>query len=239
MAGVAPRSEKLGEAVARAIARDMQALAPGTMLPPESVMLDRYRLGRASLREGLRILEIHGLITIKSGPGGGPVVNRATSEDFGRMASLHYQSIGATFRDLVNARIVIEPMMAGIAAEQRNPELIARLQQIVSSSEAGDPVEYGHGVRDFHQVLAGTSDNPVLNLFGQSLRDVYNAKVSPALLAMETKTLVVRQHEQIVKAIAAGEAAKARRLTRAHMEELMVAVAQLYSGLLDEVVTWH
>src|SRR6478736_4725215 len=69
---VAPRAEKVSEVVARSIVQDIASreLQPGTMLPPESVMLERYRVGRASLREGLRILEIQGLITIKPGPGG-------------------------------------------------------------------------------------------------------------------------------------------------------------------------
>src|SRR5215211_3941173 len=85
--GGTPRAEKVSEVVARSIVQDIAArrLPPGTMLPSESVMLDRYRVGRASLREGLRILEIQGLITIKPGPGGGPMVATASSHDFGRM----------------------------------------------------------------------------------------------------------------------------------------------------------
>ena len=67
------RNEKIAESVARQILRDiqLQGLAPGSMLPPESAMLERFDIGRGSLREALRILEVNGLITIKTGPGGG------------------------------------------------------------------------------------------------------------------------------------------------------------------------
>jgi DNA-binding FadR family transcriptional regulator len=238
---IPPRTEKRSEAVARAIAKDISVrkLAPGSMLPSEAVMLERFKLGRTSLREALRILELHGLITMKVGPGGGPVVVRATSEDFGRMSTLHYQNIGATFRDLVEARIVIEPMMAAIAAEERDPDLIKRLKEIVSVTVPVTDNAYEHRVHDFHSVLAGTSGNPVLDLFGQSLRDVYNARVSATLLAVDTREQVLREHKAIVKAITNGDVEAARRLTKRHMESLMATVSKLFPGLLNEVVSWH
>jgi len=81
-----PRSGKISETIARDILDDIvvRQLPPGTMLASEAVMLDRYGVGRASLREALRILEIHGLIKIKPGPRGGPVVAEVTSSDLGR-----------------------------------------------------------------------------------------------------------------------------------------------------------
>lgn len=38
-------------------------------------MLGTYGVGRGTLREALRCLEMQGVVTIKTGPGGGPVVN--------------------------------------------------------------------------------------------------------------------------------------------------------------------
>src|ERR1700689_1242920 len=71
-----PRSGKISQTIARNILDDIvvRQLPPGTMLSSEAGMLARYGVGRASLREALRILEIHGLIKIKPGPRGGPVV---------------------------------------------------------------------------------------------------------------------------------------------------------------------
>jgi len=63
-------------------------LAPGAKLAPQAEMLEEFQVGRASLREALRILETHGLITIKPGPGGGPVVSGVHGADFGRMATV-------------------------------------------------------------------------------------------------------------------------------------------------------
>ena len=46
-----------------------EKLQPGSLLPSEAVMLKEYGVGRASLREALRVLEVNGLITVKPGPG--------------------------------------------------------------------------------------------------------------------------------------------------------------------------
>src|SRR4051812_2370456 len=104
------RSDKVSEKIARRILRDIVArsIQPGTKLPPEALMLQRYDVGRASLREGLRILEVYGLIWIKPGPGGGPVVADVSSLDFGRGASFFYHAVSATLHDLVESRVFVE-----------------------------------------------------------------------------------------------------------------------------------
>jgi GntR family transcriptional regulator, transcriptional repressor for pyruvate dehydrogenase complex len=241
--GAARRTEKVSEVVAQSIVQDIVArdLPPGTMLPPESVMLERYRVGRASLREGLRILEIQGLITIKPGPGGGPVVGSATSRDFGRMSTLHYQAARAPFRALVEARRVIEPMMVGLAAEARDPKLIARLRELSQQvrSQIDDDATYKAGTADFHRIIAGSSGNQVLDLFGQSLLDIYWERVAGTLFALEHRVHVQDEHDAITKAIEAGDAKRAQRLMDSHMDDVVQGVVDRYPGLLDEVVDWR
>src|SRR5690606_33032560 len=109
-------------------------------LEPEGAMLRRYRVARASLREALRILEIHGLIRIKPGPGGGPVVAAVDSGDFGRMATLYFQALDIRVAALVDTRLVLEPVLARLAAERRSPEWDERLRAVV---RAGDDAADG------------------------------------------------------------------------------------------------
>ena len=237
------RTEKVSEVVARAIANDIVArdLAPGTKLPPETVMLERYQVGRASLREGLRILETHGLITIKPGPGGGPVVARVTSQDFGRMATLHYQGIRATFRDLIDARLMIEPVMAKLAAERRDPDLLDELRGVSDRTEAGlgEGREYFEATKSFHSVISGASGNRVLDLFARSLQDVYAARIVGFVFPPDARSQVHADHEAIIKAIEKGDAKRAERLMREHMEEWAQFSVERIPGMLDEVVDWR
>ena len=112
---------KVAEVVARQILHDIvdRELEPGAKLPSEVEMAETHGVARGSLREALRILEIHGLITLKPGPGGGPVVAAINSEDLGQTLTFFLQASGATFRELMQARLVLEPLMARAAAEHR------------------------------------------------------------------------------------------------------------------------
>jgi GntR family transcriptional repressor for pyruvate dehydrogenase complex len=239
----ARRAEKISEAVARSIAHDIasRSLPPGTTLPSEVVMLERYQVGRASLREGLRILEINGLLSVRPGPGGGPVVAAASSKDFGRMSTLHYQGTGATFRELLEARMVIEPLMARLAAERRDPGLIDQLKDLSDRTKAGvgSDREYSHYSSEFHAAIASASGNRILNLFGRSLKDVYAERVPGAMFPIEERDVVVRDHDAIFKAIQSGRGAAAERLMRKHMERFADLVSVRLPGALDEVVDWR
>jgi DNA-binding FadR family transcriptional regulator len=57
-------------------------------------MIRHYGVSRESLREGLRLLEVQGLITLRRGPGGGPVVGHIDPATLGRTSTLYYHVAG-------------------------------------------------------------------------------------------------------------------------------------------------
>ena len=198
-------------------------------------------MGRASLREGLRILEIQGLITIKPGPGRrtggvGRQLQRVRADGDAALPGRR-----ATFREVVDARMMIEPLMAKLAAEARNPKLIVALHAASDRTSSGlaDDQRYSDSAADFHVLIMKATGNRILSLFAESLRDVYNDRVSGALFPIEDRQSVQRAHEQVIEAIEAGDAEAAERLMRGHMEQFTGYVSKRYPGLLDEVVDWR
>ncbi|MBM3345731.1 MAG: FadR family transcriptional regulator [Betaproteobacteria bacterium] len=230
---------KVAEVVARNIARRIgsEKLVPGTQLESEAQMLVKYGVARASLREALRILEVHGLITIKAGPGGGAVVAGVSTRDFGRMATLYFQAGTMTFRELIEARLVMEPVMARLAAERSDAALIERLLALSIPLESDEA--YLHTSAEFHRLVASMSDNRILNLFSHSLEDIFHDRVSGMLFPVSRRAKVVAVHAAIARAIARGEAAKAERLMREHMLEYARYVERRHPALMDEVVDWR
>lgn len=241
--GIGPparRTEKISELVAREIVHDMKGLPPATMLPPEAAMLGRYRVGRASLREALRILEVQGLIIIRPGPGGGPMVSAIQTRDFARMTSLYLHLSGARYRDVLTARLVMEPVMARLAAERQDVADAARLEEfIVSPTAPLDDAEYKQTSSSFHDVLAGLSGNRVLDFMGRGLKDLYTDRFEQTVFPMEARDQIAHDHRAIAKAIVAGNATRAERLMREHMLDFARFYEERNPGALDEVVDWR
>lgn len=238
------RGEKLYETVAREIVRRIreEELPPGTLLPSESQMLADFGVGRASLREALRVLEVGGLITIKPGPGGGPVVAGVEAREFGRMASLYFQVGRMTFSELMEARLVMEPVMARLAAERRDPRLVAELDRAVDDMQKvqlSNDTEYLSTSADFHETVAGMSGNRILDLFGSALLELFYDRVSGMLFPVSRRSGIRDAHAAIAEAIRDGDADRAETLMREHMVEYVEYAKRRYPALLDEIVDWR
>jgi GntR family transcriptional repressor for pyruvate dehydrogenase complex len=238
-----PRSGKISETIARDILDDIvqRKLPPGTMLASEAVMLDRYGVGRASLREALRILEIHGLIKIKPGPKGGPVVAEVTSADLGRSATFFFHAIGATFADLLGARLVIEPMMARLAATNLTAAGAEELKRAVEDHErdATQPSSsWGRTSAGFHVIVNGLSGNKVLDMLGRALLDIH-AERTQTEFPVSGRGDVSRAHQRIAQAILDGDADAAEQRMRRHVQAQITNVRQTRPEMLDELIDWR
>jgi GntR family transcriptional repressor for pyruvate dehydrogenase complex len=236
------RTEKLATTVARRIVRDIAArkLPPGARLAAEQKMLEIYHVGRASLREALRLLEAQGIIWVKPGPNGGPVVGAPGAREFGRMAAMYLQLDGATLRDLVQSRLLIEPMMAGYLARQPPPDLRRRLEESILGNGSVDmsDSEYVHASSEFHSVITGMSGNKVLDLFIRSLKSVYDDRVGVYAFPPDQREAAMQDHIEITRAILAGDERGAEGLMREHMQAFVDFLAAGNPALLDEIIDW-
>ncbi|RFU19538.1 FadR/GntR family transcriptional regulator [Geodermatophilus marinus] len=242
--GSAPRPIKRGAKVAEALAQEIvheivsRKLPPGTLLSSEAQMLEDYGVGRGSLREALRILEVHGLITMKPGRNGGPMVIEVGTRDYGRMSTLFFHLGGMTFQQLIEARLVLEPMMARLAAERRGQELVGALAD-PDRTRVEDDATYYDATTDFHRGVASMSGNPVLNLLSVSLEDIFRDQVTGLLSPKDERRHVLEVHAAIAQAIADGDAEAAERLMHDHMQEYADWVRKKHPQLMDQVIDWR
>jgi len=236
------RPEKVSSIVARRIAREIveRDLEPGALLEPEAAMMEHFGVSRASLREGLRILETLGLVQIRPGPGGGPSVAALESADFGRVATLYFQIMGARLADVIEARLTIEPVMASLAATRHDPAMNDDLRESMSRHyDTKDDAEWRAVTDNFHSLICSMSGNPLLNLLARALKDIYTERVSGLVFPEEKRDHVRATHEEITVAIEGGHAETAERLMRDHMRAYADYFADRYPGLMDELVDWR
>ncbi|MFF5181576.1 FadR/GntR family transcriptional regulator [Micromonospora sp. NPDC000316] len=234
---------KMGELVARQILEDIveQGLSAGAGLPTEAQMVQAYGVSRGTLREALRILEINGLVRVRPGRGGGPIVGAVDPHTFGRTMALFMQMGRTRFGELVEARVIMEPLMARLAAERRDEAHLRELAESMrehATLEERDEASYLAVMQRFHGVVAGLSGNGVLDLFGRALKEIYTERVVAAERRPERWEDVRREHQAVAAAIADGDAARAETLMRAHMVALADHLERDYAGLHDEVIGW-
>jgi GntR family transcriptional regulator, transcriptional repressor for pyruvate dehydrogenase complex len=242
LARPANRPPKLAEVVARDIVADIAAAGwkPGERLPPESAMVARFKVGRASLREALRILEIQGIVRLKPGPGGGPVVAAEAVQDYARMSTLHFQMRSVTYDELLSARLMLESMMARLAAErvdERSRQLLG--DHLALEASLGDEDDRLFDIwADFHELLGALCGNGVMSLFAATLQEIHRDRVlyaerpaSGATLAQRTRA----EHKAIAKAIIAGKPGLAERLTREHVDRFQ---DDRWRGVAKTIITW-
>jgi GntR family transcriptional regulator, transcriptional repressor for pyruvate dehydrogenase complex len=235
------RTDKVGQLVARSILDEMTrgGLEPGTRLPAEAQMMVDYQVGRGTLREALRILEVNGLITIKPGPGGGPTVEAASTHDFGRMATMFFHARGLTLRELIEARLVMEPVAARLAAQRRSEDDIAKLQKLIDFEEKGDEDAYVASTSDFHELIAEIGGNGVIAIFTESLAEVFHARVRGILFPPgKPRRQVVSTHAAIAQAVIDGDAETAEKLMLEHMEAYVRYVEKSHPTLMAELIDW-
>jgi DNA-binding FadR family transcriptional regulator/transposase len=244
---VEPRKPKIAEVVAHNIARDISTrrLRPGNRLPSETVALTRFSVSRSSLREALRMLELLGVIRIRTGAGGGPVVGQVTSADFGSTTTFYYHLIGVTIREILAARCILEPALVRLAVDQTDPAVKGRLRTFMNRLGGDDtlgPAWRSQRERSrtagFHWALIETG-NGVLDLFSHSLQDVWMARQTMEPFPSQVAAHHDRDHWMIAQAILNRDGAMAESLMRTHMDYLYDFANVHWSDLLDEVIDWH
>ena len=238
------RKQKVSHVLARQILNDvlLRDYRPGDSLGGEAELLQRYKVGRGSLREALRLLEVHGLIYIRPGPGGGPVLSSVDSRDFGRMAALFFQYNGAVLGELIHARLVVEPLLAAMAASNRDPVEIKGLVDIMSRATSNPIDDDALWVREshaFHNYIAHLAGNRVLELFANSLKEIFSERIKGKPLTLDERREVLDAHHRIAQAIEQGDGATAEREMRDHMTQVASHSSESHAGLLDEIIQWR
>jgi DNA-binding FadR family transcriptional regulator len=239
-----PRGTKTAELVAAQIVDDIVngQLAPGTRLPPEHAMVEHFGVSRSSLREALRILEVNGLIVLRAGPQGGPLVGSVDPDHFGRTLSLFLEMGRATYQDLMEARVMIEPFMARLAAERGGERSVSELRQVITEHELLDPnnvAEYLRVTNDFHLVIAGLSGNPLLDLFGRGIEGIAKQRLAVSSQPPSRWPEVKAEHEAIANAIINRDPPEAERLMSSHMGAFTASFSRRYRVLYKDIIRWQ
>lgn len=238
------RTPKTSENTARTIIRDIirDGRQPGDPLPSEATMLDHYNVSRESLREALRLLEVQGLVAIRRGPGGGPSVCTVDPANLGRVSTLYYHLAGATYRELWEAWILAESLLAERAAT--NPDDATRTAAMAPYRDHGEPPpeESETQVHDhiaFHAAVASLAQNRVLEIALQTMGQIVSHHFVTTDDPRQLRSMIHDDHHQLARLITAGDATEARAMMEAHTRRMADIAGNNLGTLSDDFIEWQ
>jgi DNA-binding FadR family transcriptional regulator len=199
------------------------AFAAGERLPSERELARRLEVGRASVREAIAALGVQGVIETR--PGSGSFVAEGAAERV--PGGLPHD---ASPSDLLEARLLLEPAVARLAAERGRPDAgIERLLgEMEAASDAGDPAAragWNASDREFHRRIAQLTQNPVLAGLADQIAAMMDQPLWQRLrddsIATPGRTeLHLAEHRMIYEAIADGDADAAFLYAAQHVKRV-------------------
>lgn len=221
------RALRLPEQVARQIQEAIFRgdFVPGQRLPTERELMQQFQTSRATVREALRILERAALVQVRAGAGGGSYV-----------AEPSYQLISQSLRQLMHlnqfrvaelhqARLLLEPGIAYVAAQAARPEHVGALQEAVEQARdlAAGSQETSSASLRFHLVLAQASGNRLLEMLDLALLELAAACDAARVWTKKGTLEVLSEHQALLEAVRERKADQAQRLMEAHLQGLLSA----------------
>jgi GntR family transcriptional repressor for pyruvate dehydrogenase complex len=132
--------------------------------------------------------------------------------------------------ELLQARALIEPPVAALAARDRTEDALERMdRQLATAAElisSGDRARLAEVNMGFHRSLAQASGNATLAEVVESVT-VVNVREHLEILRIHgDRQTDLEEHRAILAAVRAGDADLAERLTREHLEDVLAVIHQ-------------
>ncbi len=200
------------------------ALGPGDRLPSERDLVSQLGVGRSSVREALRVLEVMGLIRTATGSGptaGAIVVSRPTG-GMSALVRLQVAAQGFQISDVVATRLLLEEWVASTLASDEGHDLTAAREALTAmDADALTPAEFLALDAQFHVALADASGNTVVAATMAGLRTSIEDYVLAAAEKIPDWGSAARrlrhEHHIIIDAIDAGDPVVAASSVREHI----------------------
>ncbi|WP_394686310.1 FadR/GntR family transcriptional regulator [uncultured Microbacterium sp.] len=210
-------------------------LTPGDRLTPERELATQLGVGRSSVREAVRVLEVLGVVRTAtgSGPTAGAMIVTTPRGGLAAFLRLQVAANGFPLTDVVRTRIVLECDVAERLAQDDVD--LAEVIGILDAMDADDlaPDDFLALDARFHQALSEASGNAVISAMMAGLRSSIEAYTRAGAARLDAWSVVAErlrsEHRNIVAAMSAGDATAAREAVRAHITDYYTDVAQALS----------
>lgn len=202
----------------RALIREGK-LKPGDRLPTERELCSSFGIGRATVRDALRILETIGLIEIRVGSRGGAFVKAPSSLQIGAGLNDMLAAAAISAVEVREARLTFELGLIDLICERITEEDVAVLDDICQRARKAveeDNYSLNHSL-EFHTALARCAHNRALDMIIETFQISLEMFERPVKQGEPNRgTPGVQEHLDIVEAIKAKNATLAKAILEIH-----------------------
>ncbi|MFQ5848306.1 MAG: FadR/GntR family transcriptional regulator [Candidatus Methylomirabilales bacterium] len=194
-------------------------LRPGDQLPSERELSEMFKVSRASVREAIRALESLGFIEIRQGEG--TYIASSVETLLASVTSTLLQEADLLMQ-VFEARKILEPAIAALAAERATAEEVAELEEILKE-QAQEIAQAETGVEAdtrFHSALAEAAKNEVLLRLNEAIVDHLRETRERSLHTEGRPPRSLAGHREILGAIRDKDPANAREAMLIHLETI-------------------
>lgn len=189
----------------------------GGRLPSERELAEQLQVSRASIREALIALEIEGYVEVRVGSGVFVTALRDNLAPAGA-GPVAQDDIGPF--DLLEARMLIEPECAALAAQQGSEAQLAAIRRAHEGMSLTDTP--GLHDREFHRAIAAACGNAALaasvaHLWDLSLSSPVFSRMQDYFVNTKVWAVAHAEHQRILTAILARDPIRARHAMHAHL----------------------
>jgi GntR family transcriptional repressor for pyruvate dehydrogenase complex len=202
-------------------------LSVGDQFESVRSLAERFKVAVPTVREALRRLEATGAVELRHGSGVyvGPNVGRLVLANPLALAPSADRLV-----ELLQARALIEPPVAALAAATRDEAALGQMEQDLATAAeliaSGDHARLAEVNMDFHRSLAQASGNATLAEVVESVT-VVNAREQLEILHIHgDRQADLDEHRAIYDAVRSGDSDLAELLTREHLDGVLTVINQ-------------
>jgi GntR family transcriptional regulator, transcriptional repressor for pyruvate dehydrogenase complex len=207
-------------------------LKPGDRLPAERDLSAKFKVSRNTLREALRALELSGMIELRKGAAGGAFVLPGSSGVVVNGLRDLYHLGAIKPEHLTEARVWLSEVVVRVACERLTEEDLAALEENIAlatkADKAGDFQQRADLHREFHNLLAAATRNPIITITMEAVMEVMREFVKTIGPSDNPYTLPSRR--RLLKHLRARDADAAVAEMNKFLERLQANYMELWNS---------
>jgi DNA-binding FadR family transcriptional regulator len=218
-------------------------LSPGSRLPNERELIESFGMSKGTVREALKALEVQGLVTTKTGPGGGGRLTRVSYDAASESLRNFFYFSHLSYDDIYRIRIELEPLLARDVTGRLSAADLDRLRELIEVCEqATEDDEQKREQRlaefEFHNVLAGATGNHLLGFLcrfmNELLGDLLVYKGEDRSFEQSFADRNICFHKDLLAAFEAEDADRAESEMREHMVDAFRRLSKMPLTMRNE-----